>query len=278
MNDPWAGFLISSVAWQQVPHAKAISDVRAAGFGGVEILCKPGHFECDNRAHVEDVQAALEQWPDAIVTFHAPFYDVDMASSDPNMWDHAMQDALQALRVASMLRAGNMTLHVRSNPEMRNWGADNLAALHRSLDRLMPAAAQRNMTLAVENYPPGCFTADAEDIRRLLDAYPADLVGACIDAGHAHLGGNLIELAGLLAPRAFVAHIHDNHARGKDEHLVPGQGTIPWKQVVETLRTHGFGGWLVMEVVAVDRLGETLNSLKQAIVQTGISELTLRSI
>ena len=72
MKHPCEGFLISSIAWQGIQHSKAISEVGEAGFGGVEILCKPGHFDCENRMHVNEVQSALANWPDATVTLHAP--------------------------------------------------------------------------------------------------------------------------------------------------------------------------------------------------------------
>jgi len=273
MSDPRAGFLISSVAWQGVAHREAISEVREAGFGGVEILCKPGHFESDNPAHVRDVQLALDEWSDAVVTFHAPFYDTDLSSSDPDSWDCAVQEMMQALEVASLLRAENVTLHVRSKAELTRWGAENFVALQRALNRLMHGAAERNMTLAVENLHPLGFTGQKEDFLRLLEAYPAHLVGACIDTGHAHLGGNLVELAHVLAPRAFVIHLHDNHAAEKDEHLIPGQGTIPWKELIDVLCARGFSGRPVLEVLRVGTLGETLGNLNRAIIETGLCEL-----
>ena len=42
-------------------------------------------------------------------------------------------------------------------------------------------------------------------------------------------------------------HIHDNHGDGQDEHLFPGDGTIDWKEVLNTLRAIGYAGDLVME-------------------------------
>jgi len=264
MNEPWAGFLISSAAWQGVPHGQAISSVREAGFGGVEILCKPGHFECDNSDHVEEVGAALTNWPDAIVTFHAPFYDLDLASSDPDAWDAAMHDSLRALEVASLFRAETMTVHVRSIPMMSYWDASNLRAFRRTLGQLATAAEKQGMTLAVENLPPPCFSAHEEDLMCLLNEFPA--AGACIDTGHAHLGGRAIELASRLAPRAFVAHLHDNHGEG-DKHLLPGRGTIPWKEVVWGLV--GFRGRKVIESVNV----RDFDALKRALVETGLCEL-----
>ena len=302
-----SAFLISSIAWQGIRHSEAIRAVRVAGFGGVEILCKPGHFEYDNAEHVSEVQAALDDWPDAIVTFHAPFYGVDLASSDPDAWDHAMRETMRALEVASSIRAESMTVHVRSSEEVHGWISANLAAIQRALEvesslnaetmtahglsreetgcwspanhtafrralgQLAQASAEADITLAVENFPPPFFTSDEEELLRLLDEFPEHLVGACIDTGHAHLGGTLIDLVHLLAPRTFVAHLHDNFARAKDEHLIPGRGTIPWGEFVEAMQ--GFRGQRVLEVNAVGTLAETLESVKKAIVETGLSDL-----
>lgn len=266
-------FLISSVAWQGLRHSEAIAEVRAAEFGGVEILCKPGHFEPENGAHVEDVLSALREWPDALVTFHAPFYGVDLAASDPEAWDHSMRETMTALEVASEIGAGNTTVHVRGREAPKTWDACNLDAFRRSLDRLVPAAAERNMTLAVENLPPPRFTSDPAGLLRLVQEYPADVVGACIDTGHAHLGGTAVQIAQLLGAKTLVAHLHDNLARGKDEHLIPGRGTIPWRGFVEAMRE--FRGRPVMEVMMTGTLGETLENVEKAIRETGLAGLMI---
>lgn len=268
MTDPWAGFLISSVAWLGMRHSEAIAEVREAGFGGVEILCKPGHFEHDDPEHVREAEIALADWPEAIVTFHAPFYEVDLASSDGASWDYALRVAMQAIEVASRLRAGNVTLHTRSITNMGQWDRENLDAFLRALDQLVDAVQRRNMTLAVENLPPPYYTSHEEDLLRLIEGYPAHLLGVCLDTGHAHLGGRVVELSRSLAPRGLIAHLHDNLGHDGDKHLIPGEGTIPWKEVIEALA--GFRGRLVIESV---RVGD-LEVLKKAIMETGLSELT----
>lgn len=274
VSNPLAGFLVGSAGWQGTPHVEAIAAVRAASFGGVEILCKPGHFEHDNQAHVEEVRNALTEWPDAMVTFHAPFHTADIGTTDPEVWESDVAHVAQSLRVASTLRAESATLHARGRGEAKSWGSDNLAAFQRALGVLTPVAAECNMTLAVENLPPLRFTSEAEDLLQLLDGYPPDLIGVCFDTGHAHSMGKLIHIAGVLAPRAFVMHIHDNHAEGKDEHLVPGQGTIPWGELIEALQSRGFRGRYVLEVVAKENLPLVLECISNGIAQTGLSAMT----
>lgn len=280
MHDLHNAFLVGSAGWQGVPHCDAIAAVRAAGFGGVEILCKPGHFEPDNSEHVHEVRAALEDWPEAIVTFHAPFHTADLGSTDPTIQDESVRHVTQALRVAATFRAEGATIHTRGAGERKNWSDDNLPAFHRALVALVPVAAESNMTLSVENLPPPRFTSDAEDLLRLLETYPTNLVGVCFDTGHANLAGTVVRTAGALAPRTFVMHIHDNHGADKDEHLVPGQGTTPWGEVVEALQANSFRGRLVLEVVVPQSQGRnigtlrvTLEEMRSAIVTTGLTNL-----
>ncbi len=262
-------FLISSVAWQGVRHSEAIAQVRAAGFGGVEILCKPGHFEPGNRAYVEDALRGLDGWTNAEVTLHAPFYDVHLAATDADGWSHAVREAMLALEAASRLKAGSMTIHVRSMTAAERWDGGNVEAFGRSLQRLIPAASERSVGLAVENFPPPYFTANERDLLGLIEGFPS--VGTCIDTGHAHLAHRLVEIARALAERALVAHLHDNSACGRDEHLIPGRGTIAWREFVEAMR--GFRGRPVMEVGMTGTLGETLANVEKAIRETGLEGL-----
>lgn len=154
-----------------------------------------------------------------------------------------------------------------------DWNDANFAAFRRALDRLLPVAAACGVKLAVENLPPQRFTAEPEELFRLLDGYPANAIGVCFDTGHAHNTGKLMRIAADLAPRTFIMHIHDNHGEGKDEHCVPGHDTIPWSELTETLLPSGFGGYCVLEVVAKENLPLVLNSMRDAIFQTGLHAL-----
>lgn len=281
LGDPLKGFLVAAAGWFGVSHTDAIAAVRTAGFGGVEVLCKPGFFEPENPEHVEEMRTALAQWPDAIVTFHTPFHTVDLSSTDPETWDKAVQYVTQSFRVASVLGAESATVHTRGGgPDAVNWAEGNLTAFNRTLDALVPIAAECNVTLSVENMPPPRFTTGAGDLLGLIEPYSADLVGVCIDTGHAHLAGDVVGICAALASRAFVMHIHDNHGEGKDEHGIPGQGTIPWPEVTRALLINDFKGRCVIEFVerdaqhnTVEGLRGTLESIKNGILETGLSDL-----
>ena len=46
-----------------------------------------------------------------------------------------------------------------------------------------------------------------------------------------------------------VVHVHANDHHGtSDEHLAPGNGTVPWETIGINLRSLGFTGWLILEL------------------------------
>lgn len=70
--------------------------------------------------------------------------------------------------------------------------------------------------------------------------------GWCFDTGHANrCGVSLNSLIGLKKPPVSL-HIHDNHGL-HDEHLLPGDGSIRWKEFLDTLHATGYPGDLVLE-------------------------------
>ena len=86
----------------------------------------------------------------------------------------------------------------------------------------------------------------------LVEAVDSPYFGWCYDTGHAHafdLAPD--ELIGLKHPPLSL-HMQDNHGmgkdrHGKDEHLMPGDGTMDWKRFLEVLHEIGYRGELVLE-------------------------------
>ena len=52
-------------------------------------------------------------------------------------------------------------------------------------------------------------------------------VGICLDFGHAHLDGDLVDAIETVSEHLIAVDVHDNHGR-TDDHLVPFEGTIDW--------------------------------------------------
>lgn len=116
--------------------------------------------------------------------------------------------------------------------------------------RIAEYAAKFGVQLAVENMKDSIWTLD-----RILDEIGDDPektnLGICIDIGHANQSND----AGREAVCNYLErysgqlshlHLHDNHGE-RDEHLVPGEGTVDWPRMLGVLENIGFSGTAVLE-------------------------------
>jgi len=106
-------------------------------------------------------------------------------------------------------------------------------------------AVPADVRFAIENTPVD--SGQVSVILDIVDRYPADRVGVCLDLGHAHIEENA--LSAVRAAGSRLIHVHASDNRGeKDEHLVPGKGAIPWNSVTKALRETGFDGPFTVEL------------------------------
>ena len=70
-----------------------------------------------------------------------------------------------------------------------------------------------------------------------------------IDLSHAAIAADdVIEMADRLGPRLRHVHLTDGTGSAKDEHLVPGRGTIGAADFLEHIARSGFAGEIVVEI------------------------------
>lgn len=114
---------------------------------------------------------------------------------------------------------------------------------------ILSEAAKRSIRIALENGP---FDLLEQILNAVGDHPAAGQLGICIDTGHANLHGKLFESP---APkyihhfRQHLIHLHFHDNGGlKDEHQIPGHGTIDWTELFEKLNGSEFRGEIVFEL------------------------------
>ncbi len=129
---------------------------------------------------------------------------------------------------------------------------------------LIPAAEKYDVYINLENTfdshrlqkagdPPHPYTT-AEDMMDLLRDLASDRIRLCLDTGHANNAGQDIP-AMIRTFRSDLATVHLNDNFGfsesgfSDLHLFPGEGNIPWNDVLLALKDIRFRGVMNLEPI-----------------------------
>ena len=109
--------------------------------------------------------------------------------------------------------------------------------------RLTELAEKNNVIIALENL------RKPEYLDFIFSNIESDKLKFCYDSGHGHCftpGTNVLEKFG---DKLTALHLHDNDG-GSDQHVLPFDGTINWKQVMTQLDELGYDGPLSLEIDA----------------------------
>ncbi|MBQ7651041.1 MAG: sugar phosphate isomerase/epimerase, partial [Victivallales bacterium] len=216
-----------------------------------EIMAKPHQAD----VYSKELAAAGLSFMDSH-SIYGPY--ADLFQPDGPIRERMLAMHEYSLRIAGDLGIGTMAFHVGDRYEHTEHCS--LDALHdnllRSIESLLPIAEKCGVAMAIENtyYP-------SNSCGRLLDAvrrFESPWLGVCFDVGHANVlrsenkGKNNPVLkyafenvneepwedSFLEKVHKYVicTHVHDNDGT-RDGHVMPGDGTVDWKNVVPLLKS-----------------------------------------
>jgi sugar phosphate isomerase/epimerase len=249
-------------------------EIAAHGFEAVELFATRTHFDYKSPAGVADLQQWLAEAGLQLHGIHAPVSEsfvggrwgapLTLASSDSDIRAYAVGEAERALQVARRIPVGVLVVHLGiprfhpSSPELGN----SREAARRSIEQLQRAASPLGVRIAVELIPNELSRA-ASLVHFIEEDVEAPDVGICLDFGHAHMEGDLLDAIETVSGHLITTHVHDN--RGKsDEHLVPFEGTIEWPSAMTAVQKVGYDQMLLFEVAAYGSPKETLQKARKA--------------
>lgn len=113
-------------------------------------------------------------------------------------------------------------------------------------DRLMELAEKHNVIILSENLLWG-DGAKPTVMSELVEAVNSPWFGWCLDTGHAINQGETLESLFTCKHPPLSLHTHDCYGVDKEDHLIPGDGSIDWKRFMRILKEIGYTGELVLE-------------------------------
>lgn len=262
--DPTIG--LSTGCFYRSPILECLEPIRDAGFSTLEICSFPAHLDYHDHGACRLAAARLRDLDLEAYSLHAPFADnLDITSLDAGARRYACDEVLRAADAAAILGVRYYVIH--PGPEKsgipRSERLDRMENAARVLDRVAEHCRQLKLSLVLENMLPHLFAGPVRDLMWLLGALDATDVGVCLDTGHAFLTGDLQTVAHKLSGHLWMVHASDNRQQF-DDHLPPGDGHIPWRQLLEQLARCRFHGALILEIAGGDDPERILQGAQRA--------------
>jgi len=247
-------------------------EMASFGFECVEVFATRTHFDYHSPSAIADLQGWLAEAGLELHSVHAPITDsfvggrwgpaLTVAGADPEARAAAVAEVERALHIARRIPLRVLVVHLGLPRTQSTAPGDNSRdAARRSIDEIQPKAAALGVRVAVEVIPNELSRAAS-----LVHFVEADLetdVGICLDFGHAHMDGDLLDAIETVSGHLIATHVHDNRGR-TDDHLVPFEGTIDWPGAMTAMQKVGYDQPLLFEIAAHGSARETLARAQRA--------------
>jgi sugar phosphate isomerase/epimerase len=230
--------------------------IAAHGFEAIELFATRSHFDYHDAKSIDALAEWLSDTGLELHSVHAPAFErfvngqwvgaFSNASGVEARRRAAIAEAEAALAVAQRIPYRYLVTHVGVPSGQGRDGDNQPQAARRSVEELAALAGPVGVRVALEVIPNALSTAAA--LTQLIEARLDDVdVGVCLDFGHAHLMGDLVDTIETLSGHLVTTHVHDNRGR-TDDHLVPFAGSIDWDAAMTATQKVGYEGTLVFEV------------------------------
>ena len=263
----------------QLYHAQRLrhdhlAEVAAHGFDAVEIIATRSHLDYHDPSVLDAAADWLTREGLRLHSLHAPVMErfdgrwvnpLSNASPDESVRVQAVRETGAALELARRVPVSVLVVHPGLQDSLLSPSVQNSrGAVLRSVEEIVALASPLGVRVALEVIPNAMSTADA--LVGLLDELDMPDVGVCLDFGHAHLQGGVVDAIETLSGLLAAAHVHDNHGR-RDEHLAPFEGTIDWTGALMALQKVGYDGTMMLELAGADPSAPALERARQAAVR-----------
>jgi sugar phosphate isomerase/epimerase len=223
-------------------HPGLLELASRSGAEAVEIFAARQHFDYTSKTHVKEIALWFSANPVEPFSMHMPMFgDSEMGRSgspavnvvhpEKSRRIDAMDEVKRALEAAEEMPLRHLILHLGERED--RWSPRTLEHAMTAIEHLQAFARPLGVKILLENLQNE--VTESVNLLEIVRIGHFKDVGVCLDLGHAQIGSGIAAAIGELSPLIRSTHIHDNHGQ-KDEHLWPGDGTIPWAETMKELR------------------------------------------
>lgn len=238
-------------------YEKAIRYICEAGFEAIDYsMYKPDIpiFGKGAEKQIKEMKSIADGFGVTFNQAHAPFPHVKFGEGDAEYNKKLHSLVLRSIEIAGELGAEQIIVHPIDFPS--RCSAEKLEKNLELFSDFVEKGKACRVKIAIENMwdrnrdsgricSNVCSTG--EELRRYVDAFNSEWVGACLDVGHSGLIGECADTAvRALGDRLISLHLHDNDFVS-DAHTIPFLGKMNYKALIASLAEIDYKGDLTLE-------------------------------
>lgn len=214
-----------------------------AGIEYMEVSSRPHEYE---NYDWDEVKKACEGSKTKIWSLHTPFHPDthNIANMNKEIRDFTIECYKDLFYKAAYLGAKYVIVHPSSEPISDEERPFAIKYAKESLSVLAKEAKKAGIVIAVENLPRTCLGNTVEELMDIISV--DDSLVICFDVNHLlkQTHKHFVSVAG---SKIKTLHISD-YDFIDERHLLPGEGKIDWKEILDLLEGIGYDGAFMYEV------------------------------
>ena len=238
----------------------AFSDAKEFGYDGIEIWgCRPHAYAYDlNPERIAAIRRLSDRYGIPVIGFTPKVnsYPFNLMIGERDMWEDSVAYIERAIDASAALDAGFTLIALGHAGDLAS-PAQIRERVRESLTVLGEYARKKKNLLIVE--PLSWRESNTINTARplaeaLQEAGSPAVAGMCdtvvpfVQKLQGIADETLDTYFDLLGPK--LAHVHMTDSDGvSEDHVVPGEGCAPLQDMLRTLKTRGYDGWITLELV-----------------------------
>ena len=212
---------------------ETINAIKNAGFKNVFIQW----YNKDWNPSQEEQLRYIKECGLNVIFAHLGYQGINNLWLDNEIGNSLVERYKNDMRICRENNIPMIVMHLTSKSEAPQY---NEVGLNR-LKEIVDYAKELDIKVAFEN------TKIKGYLDYVIDNIDNENVGICFDSGHFHVHFDDDLDFDKFKNRIFAVHLHDND-KSDDLHLMPFDGTLNWKEVINNLKKSNYNGPITMEL------------------------------
>ncbi len=212
---------------------ETINAIKNAGFKNVFIQW----YNKDWNPSQEEQLRYIKECGLNVIFAHLGYQGINNLWLDNEIGNSLVERYKNDIRICKENNIPMIVMHLTSKSEAPQY---NEVGLNR-LKEIADYAKELDIKVAFEN------TKIKGYLDYVIDNIDNENVGICFDSGHFHVHFDDDLDFDKFKNRIFAVHLHDND-KSDDLHLMPFDGTLNWKEVINNLKKSNYNGPITMEL------------------------------